>query len=114
MNIGEYEFHVGDEVITADGIKGVITGICDCEYCRERGYLEPYWEDEDGEEDYITIGMARHGFYDYYQIGKYRFGNLNRELIENDISRAESMLVKLRKQLQVIEELEREGGVTHE
>lgn len=105
VGIEAYEFNVGDEVITIDGVKGVITGICDCEYCRERGFLEPYWENETGEEDYITTSTAKRGFHNYYKIGKYRFNKLNKSLVERDIAFAESELVRLRKQLQVIEEI---------
>ena len=34
-------FEVGDEVITSTGKVGVITDICTCEKCKERGFYEP-------------------------------------------------------------------------
>ena len=42
MNIKDYKFNVGDEVITTDGQHGKIVEICNCESCRSRGFLEPF------------------------------------------------------------------------
>lgn len=35
MKNNNYEFHVGDEVETIDGIDGKIVSICHCERCAE-------------------------------------------------------------------------------
>ncbi len=114
MNIGEYEFRVGDEVITSYGEKGRVIDICECESCRRRGFLEPIWEDDDLDEHWITDTDAKNGFDCFYRIGKYTFGNLDRCSVELNITHFERLLTMYKKQLQVIEELTREEGVTHE
>lgn len=107
LDISEYEFNVGDEVITIDGEKGKIVDICDCEFCRERGFLEPIWEHEDGGvEEWITQTDLMYNFVAYHKIGKYRFNDLRRDVVERDIKKHEKILSQLRKQLALIEELE--------
>ena len=55
MKDNNYEFRVGDEVETVDGMSGKIVSICHCERCAERGFFEPKWETLDGKySDYIT------------------------------------------------------------
>ena len=72
MKDNNYEFCVGDEVETVDGMVGKIVSICHCERCAERGFFEPKWETSDGEySDYITVNQANWGFPYYRRIGKY-------------------------------------------
>lgn len=69
----KYEFHVGDYVETKDGRIGYITKICHCEFCKDRGFYEPYVRYNDGEEEYITVHEVEH-FQDFYnRIGQYDF-----------------------------------------
>lgn len=72
MKDNNYEFRVGDEVETVDGMSGKIISICHCERCAERGFFEPRWETPDGKySDYITVNQANWGFPYYRRIGKY-------------------------------------------
>lgn len=72
MKDKNYEFHVGDEVETADGTIGKIVSICHCERCAERGFFEPRWETPDGKDsDYITVNQVNWGLPLYRRIGKY-------------------------------------------
>lgn len=103
----QYEFNIGDEVITSDGDKGVIIDICTCSECEKRGFYDLKWQDEYGETDHITSYSRKNGFKYFYKIGKYRFGNLEKDLVEYHIFRHETDLARLKKQLEVIEELER-------
>lgn len=71
MKDNNYEFRVGDEVETVDGMSGKIVLICHCERCAERGFFEPKWETSDGKySDYITVNQANWGFPYYRRIGK--------------------------------------------
>lgn len=108
MNIKDYKFNVGDKVITTDGVVGKITSICTCSQCEERGFYEPTWENEYGDEYYITINDAIFGFNTYYQIGEYHFNGLDKDEVLYDMAFYERELKKLKKQLKVIEELETE------
>ena len=103
MNIKDYKFNVGDDVITIDGIKGKIVDICTCEQCEERGFHEPIWTSEDHGEDYITICDAQNGFNKYYQIGKYHFNDFDKDEVLWEIDYCNRKLKILEKQLKVIE-----------
>lgn len=105
MNIGDYKFNVGDEVVSIWGERGKITHICDCDKCRERGFFEPFWR-SDEDENYISEWEAAHGFPSYYKIGKYYFNKLDKEYIIQAINYQEERLEQYRKRLRVIEELE--------
>ena len=109
MKVNEYKFNIGDEVITIDGHRGEIIDICECERCQDRGFCEPMWENETGDEEYITIHDAERGFDNFYKIGNYRFNKLRRDLVEHDITTHELIIAGLRKQLETIDELENEG-----
>ena len=107
MNIKDYEFHIGDEVITTEGIKGKITSICTCDRCQERGFYEPFWTCEDDKwEHCIDKFTAECGFNGYYKIGKYRFNDFDKGEVLREMASYEDGLKRLRKQLKVIEELE--------
>lgn len=72
MQYNDYEFCIGDEVETVDGMVGKIVSICHCERCAERGFFEPEWKTLDGEySDYITANQLNLGFPYYRRIGKY-------------------------------------------
>ena len=108
MNIQDYKFNVGDKVITTDGRTGFITTICMCDQCEERGFLEPFWiDDDDCYEHCISIYQAQQGFVNFYQIGKYKFHDFDKGLILWQIANYEKELKKLKKQLKVIEDVER-------
>lgn len=109
MNIKDYDFNVGDEVITIEGARGKITAVCDCSSCQERGFYEPFWKDEnDRWERCISIWDAKCGFNAYYKIGKYRFNDFDKSEVLRDMASCESELRRLKKQLKTIEELESE------
>ena len=107
MNIKDYEFHIGDEVITTEGIRGKITSICTCDKCEERGFYEAFWAvDGSDYEHCINIYDAKFGFKMFYKIGKYRFNDFNKDEILREMASYEDGLKQLRKQLKIIEELE--------
>ena len=109
MIYNNYEFNIGDEVITVDGEKGKIVDICECEYCIERGFPELTWKrDFDGSEGYITHLQAKRNFSNFYRIGKHRFGEFDKAGIQLFIDKYERILEGLRDQLRVIEEIEKE------
>ena len=110
MKPSDYEFNVGDKVVTVLGEVGHIVDICKCDYCEMRGFFEPYWvDDSTGQKNYIMIADAECEFSDYYQIGKYRFDNvLRKKAVMLDIEHCERELNAYKKRLAVIEELEKE------
>ena len=107
MNIKNYEFHVGDEVITTEGEKGKITSICTCERCEERGFYESFWVSEDNNQEHcISKFTAEFGFSGYYKIGNYRFNDFDKGDVLRNIAYCEDELKRFRKQLKLIEEYE--------
>lgn len=87
ISLIEYDFKVGDVVITDTGAVGVIEDICDCDRCKARGFYEPKVKVANGADDtiWITNTDKENGFISFYQIGKYKFGNIDRESVENSI-----------------------------
>ena len=110
MKPSDYEFAVGDKVVTIYGEVGHVVDICRCDRCLERGFYEPTWKiDDSGDVDWITINNAERGFDDFYQIGKYRFGHtFNKSVVRAMIIEEEVELRRLKRRLQVMEELEKE------
>lgn len=107
MNIKDYEFHVGDEVITTEGIRGKITKICTCDRCQERGFYEPFWRSENEEwEHCIDKFTAEIGFNGFYKIGKYKFNDFDKAEVYRNIAFCEEELRRYKKQLKTIEEIE--------
>lgn len=107
MDIKDYEFHVGDEVITTEGVRGKITSICTCDRCEERGFYEPFWSMEDDKlERCIDKFIAEIGFNGFYKIGKYHFNDFDKGEVLRDMGYHEIQLKKLRNQLKIIEEYE--------
>lgn len=96
MKDNNYEFHVGDEVETIDGMVGKIVGICHCEKCAERGFFEPKWETPDGKySDYITVYQKNCCFPDYRRIGKYVWDHeTDEEKINENILQKENRKMK--------------------
>ena len=109
----EYEFKVGDEVITSDGRVGVIKSICECENCRKRDFYEPQVKLLGGVDNiYITDTDKKNGFSNFYKIGKYKFGNVDKESIleainntVDELSKAGENLYVYREQLKRMEAL---------
>ena len=110
MKPSDYEFAIGDKVVTIYGEVGHVVDICKCRKCVERGFYEPTWKiDDSGDVGWITIYDAERGFDDFYQIGKYRFGHtFNKSVVRAMIIEKEVELRRLKKQLQVMDELEKE------
>ena len=111
MKPSDYEFAIGDKVVTICGDVGHIVDICKCERCLERGFCEPTWRsDINHNVDWITIHDVERGFDDFYQIGKYQFDHtFKQSRIRSMIIEKEVELRRLKKQLEVMEELEKEG-----
>lgn len=111
MNILDYKFKIGDEVISTEGEKGVITYICECNKCKSRGFCEPLWIPEGYDHEfYISNYEAEHGFRDYYRIGQYRFNEFDDTRLRKEIQEHEDEIARLKKQLQVIEEIRGSEG----
>lgn len=82
----EYNFKVGDKVITSTGKTGVIESICDCKHCKERGFYEPQVKTINGVGTiWISNIDKENDFRSFYQIGEYYFGNIDKETVEYDI-----------------------------
>lgn len=107
MNINDYKFKINDEVITVDGRKGKIIGICGCNNCKSRGFQEPIWALNGSERsDYITIYDVVGGLGDFYKIGEYRFNNFHKESVLDSIQYHNEALDRLKNQLRLIENME--------
>lgn len=78
----EYEFHVGDYVEDVTGRIGYINSICQCEYCKARGFYEPRVTYTDGDKDYITAYEYERGLPHYKRIGQYDFTKKDEGKIE--------------------------------
>ena len=111
MKPSDYEFAVGDRVVTIYGVVGHVVDICRCDRCPERGFRELTWRsDADHYVGWITIYDAERGFDDFYQIGKYRFDHkFDKTVLCLMIKEKEAELASLKKQLEMMEELEKEG-----
>ena len=114
----EYDFQVGDVVVTSIGETGYIDSICDCGRCKARGFYEPQVRLTEGVYDiYITDNDKNNGFSNFYKIGKYVFGNVDKESIqhnidveEHNIKVATARLEIYRQQLITMSALEYLGG----
>ena len=108
--MADYNFKVGDRVVTIYGETGEIDGICTCDQCKARGFCEPTWVDEYGTEHYITEYHFKTEFKDFYQIGEYHFNNpFNKVFVFHDIQDHERTLRRLREQYMTMTALEAEG-----
>lgn len=96
----EYDFKVGDEVITSRGQVGTIRSICYCDRCKARGFYEPKVEVTDGDDTiWITDTDKNNGFISFYQIGKYKFGNIDKESVERSIECENNNIKEARQRL---------------
>ena len=96
MKNSDYAFNVGDLVITTEGETGEIVDICRCERCRNRGWYEPMWRNDDtGEIDYITDYQAESGFVGFYRIGDHRFGRFETQRVCDKIADLKNQVEKL-------------------
>ena len=109
MNIKDYEFHIGDDVITTEGIRGKITNICTCQRCESRGFYEPFWTSKDNDYEHCIVkDIAEMNFSGFYKIGKYRFNDFDKGEVLQSMAYHEKELKQLKKQWRLIEELEGE------
>ena len=111
----QYDFQVGDQVITSLGEVGTIANICKCEQCRERGFYEPVVDIPGKDAMFITNADKMSGFKNYYRIGKYKFGNTDRETLRSQIisstktcEEMSSNIVRYTEQLRILDQLEDE------
>nr|DAO00757.1 MAG TPA: hypothetical protein [Caudoviricetes sp.] len=81
----KYEFHVGDYVEDVTGRIGYINSICQCEYCKARGFYEPRVTYTDGDKDCITAYECEQGFPYYKRIGQYDFTKKDNDKDEGKI-----------------------------
>ena len=111
MKPSDYEFAIGDKIVTICGDVGHIDDICKCDRCIERSFCEltcrSYINHNVG---WITIYDAERDFDDFYQIGKYRFDHtFEKSRIRSIIIEKEGELRGIKRQLQVMEGLEGEN-----
>lgn len=105
-----YNFKVGDEVITSEGMIGVITDICDCDKCKARGFYEPQVKTTFGDSGiYITDTEKNNGFPSFYKIGDRVFGHIDLDLIIDRINYAEKELILLEQQKEILMGLAKEN-----
>lgn len=109
--LGEYEFCLGDTVITTDGIVGKIIGFCDCDECRKRGFLEPFWKDEESEQ-FITIHSVKNDLHGFHRIGKNLLHPFDKDWIDGEIEKLNAEVARLRGQLATINAIEAEEAVS--
>ena len=109
MDIKDYKFEIGDEVITTKGKRGRIIDFCNCDSCKRRGFLEPIWiREDDNVKDYITVHQVEFGFGGFHRIGKYRFNDFDKDKILESMNWCRKELKQLKKQLDLMEAIERE------
>lgn len=103
-------FKVGDKVVTSMGKEGVITSICDCEMCQQRGFLESNVRYEDGEYGIIDIVDFENNFDDYYSIGDKVYGNILADItiLKDYIKRQQFSINETKKQIKLIQKLKGE------
>lgn len=93
-------FKIGDEVITSTGKVGTITDICTCDRCKDRGFYEPTVEVEIGNDAiYITDNDKRNNFSSFYKIGDQVFGNIDEDVILDEIKSTKEEIRKLQLKL---------------
>lgn len=117
IDLLEYTFKVGDEVITSTGEVGIIEDICTCERCKKRGFYEPRVKTQYGHDIYITDTDKNNGFVNFYKIGNHKFGNLDEEYVvdsikntRNRMAEEQQNLAKLMTQLRRVRRLKKLNG----
>lgn len=102
ISLIEYDFNVGDVVVTSTGETGIIESVCDCNKCQKRGFYEPKVRLTYGVNDiYITDNDKNNNFKNFFKIGKYKFGNVDTESIERDIDLEERNISDATKRLEI-------------
>ena len=111
MKPSDYEFAVGDKVVTIYGDVGRVVGICKSSSCVKRSFDELTWKSDNKDEvEWITFLDAASDFDEYYQIGKYQFDHkFDKEFVRGMLVEKELEVARLKKQLEVIDVLEKEG-----
>ena len=99
IDLLEYTFKVGDEVITSTGEVGIIEDICTCERCKVRGFYEPRVKTQYGHDIYITDTDKNNGFSNFYKIGRHKFGNLDEEWVAECIENTRKQILDGQKDL---------------
>lgn len=110
-----YNLAVGELVVTSTGKYGLISSICECELCRERGFFEPTVHFTDGSDELVITSHDKEtGFKNFYQIGKYTFGNIDKKTVQEQIASAaaqcEALSLEISRctaQLKTLERLEK-------
>lgn len=106
------DFKIGDEVITSTGEIGRIIGICDCDFCKRRGFYEPQVEFTiGGGARYISNNDKKDNFRSFYKIGDKIFGNIDEDEIKNRINKLQIELIDLDLQLNVINSLKKKNEI---
>lgn len=105
ISLLEYDFKIGDEVIWADGQKGIINDVCHCGECKERGFYELFVTVGEEEQDYITISDKENEFKNFYKIGNHIFGNLDMETAKKRYERTCAKHATAKEQLDRVEYL---------
>ena len=102
----QYNFKIGDKVITSNGRRGTITKICDCDRCKARGFFEPRVSFDDNFPVWITDTDFHLGFTDFYSIGEYYFGNIDdTEPLEQRIEELQDEIAEIRGSIIAIKKL---------
>lgn len=97
-------FKVGDKVITAKGEVGVITDICTCDGCKERGFNEPQIETIIGNYTIMcTDSDKRDNFKSFYSIGGEVYGNLDYTELIVDMARTKRQIKDKQNELEQLE-----------
>lgn len=95
------DFKAGDQVITSTGETGIITKICTCDRCKERGFFEPEVEVKLGTSSiHITENDRQNGFRSFYRIGDHVFGNIDEDTLNMDISMSSEAIRKAKSELE--------------
>jgi hypothetical protein len=74
---------------------GVITSVCTCDHCKERGFYEPTVKISDNEVMYITNTDKKCNFADFYKIGNRIFGNIDEDSISDAMNSVNSEIKNL-------------------
>ena len=98
-----YDFKIGDEVITSTGEVGRIIDICICDLCKRRGFYEPRVEFIIGGARYISNNDKKDNFCSYYKIGD------KIELSERDTNRLSLLAANKKKSDSIIQSSNLDG-----
>ena len=97
-------------MITADGRRGVITRICECDRCKSRGSFEIRVSFDDNFNVWITNTNLHLVSQDFYSIGDYVFGNIDENSLFDRLAELSAELKRISAQLTVIKRIRDEQG----